>query len=100
MSKKMVVKRVCIEPDYAEGIKWRSRLWDIPESELMQRALTALAKGVIPSEHLLTESDRERMRQNMLKRWEEGRVVASSPNGKPTISRESVNEERINRLSG
>ena len=35
---KMALKKVWIDEDYSEGIAWYSRLWDIPESELMRRA--------------------------------------------------------------
>ena len=95
---KTVLKKVYIEPDYSEGIGWYSRLWDIPESELMSRALTALAKGAIPTQHLLTQDDRERMHRSLLKRWEEGQTVKSySSGGEPMMDRKSVNEERINR---
>ena len=92
---KMVLKKVYIESDHAEGIEWKSRIWDIPESELMSRALTALARGVIPTQHLLTQDDRERMRQSMLKRWEEGQTVKShSPGGEPIWDREALYRDR------
>jgi len=95
---KMVLKKVYIESDHAEGIEWKSRIWDIPESELMSRALTALARGVIPTEHLLTQDDRERMHRSLLKRWEEGETIKShSPSGERMVDRKSINEERINR---
>ena len=95
---KMVLKKVYIESDHAEGIGWYSRRWDIPESELMSRALTALARGAVPTEHLLTQDDRERMRQSLLKRWEEGQTIKSySPGGERMVDRKSINEERINR---
>ena len=99
MSKKMVLKKVWIDEDYSEGIAWYSRLWDIPESELMRRALTALATSGIPTERLLTQADRERMHRNLLKRWEEGQTFPS-PSGEPVMDRKSLNEERINRISG
>ena len=92
---KMVLKKVYIESDHAEGIEWYSRLWDIPESELMSRALTALARGVIPTQHLLTQDDRERMRQSLLKRWEEGQTVKSySPIGERMVDRETLYRDR------
>ena len=92
---KMVLKKVYINSDHSEGIGWYSRLWDIPESELMSRALTALARGVIPTEHLLTQDDRERMRQRLLKRWEEGQTVKSySPSGEPVWDREALYRDR------
>ena len=95
---KMVLKKVYIESDYSGGIGWYSRLWDIPESELMSRALTALAKGAIPTRHLLTQDDRERMHRSLLKRWEEGETIKSySPSGERMVDRKSINEERINR---
>ena len=95
---KTVLKKVYINSDHSKGIEWYSRRWDIPESELMSRALTALARGVIPTEHLLTQDDRERMRQSLLKRWEEGQTVKSySPGGERMVDRKSINEERINR---
>ena len=92
---KMVLKKVYINSDHSEGIGWYSRRWDIPESELMSRALTALARGVIPTEHLLTESDRERMRQSLLKRWEEGQTIQSySPSGERMVDRETLYRDR------
>ena len=95
---KTVLKKVYINSDHSEGIGWYSRRWDIPESELMSRALTALARGVIPTQHLLTQEDRERMRQSLLKRWEEGQTIQSySPSGERMVDRKSINEERINR---
>ena len=95
MAKKMVLKKVYIEPDCAERLKRKSRAWDIPESELMSRALTALARGVIPTEHLLTQDDRERMRQSLLKRLEEGQTIKShSPSGEPIWDREAIYRER------
>ena len=92
---KMVLKKVYIESDHAEGIGWYSRLWDIPESELMSRALTALARGAVPTQHLLTQDDRERMRQRLLKRWEEGQTVKShSPGGERMVDRETLYRDR------
>ena len=92
---KMVLKKVYIESDHAEGIEWKSRIWDIPESELMSRALTALARGVIPTEHLLTQDDRERMRQSLLKRWEEGQTIEShSPSGERMVDRKTLYRDR------
>ena len=92
---KTVLKKVYIESDHAEGIEWKSRIWDIPESELMSRALTALARGVIPTEHLLTQDDRERMRQSLLKRWEEGQTIQSySPSGERMVDREALYRDR------
>lgn len=88
---KMALKKVWIDEDYSEGIGWHSRLWDIPESELMRRALTALATSGIPTERLLTKADRERMHRNLLKRWEEGQTFAPSPNGEPVMDREALN---------
>ena len=87
---KTVLKKVWIDEDYSEGIGWYSRLWDIPESELMRRALTALATGGIPTERLLTQADRERMHRNLLKRWEEGQTFAPSSNGEPISDREAL----------
>ena len=91
----MVLKKVYIESDHAEGIEWKSRIWDIPESELMSRALTALARGVIPTEHLLTQDDRERMHRSLLKRWEEGQTIDSySPGGEPIWDRGAIYRDR------
>ena len=92
---KTALKKVYIESGHAEGIEWKSRIWDIPESELMSRALTALARGVIPTEHLLTQDDRERMHRSLLKRWEEGQTIKShSPGGEPIWDRETLYRER------
>ena len=92
---KTVLKKVYINSDHSEGIGWYSRLWDIPESELMSRALTALARGVIPTQHLLTQDDRERMRQSLLKRWEEGQTIKShSPSGERMVDREALYRDR------
>ena len=92
---KTVLKKVYIESDYSEGIGWYSRLWDIPESELMSRALTALARGVIPTQHLLTQDDRERMHRSLLKRWEEGQTIESySPGGERMVDRETLYRDR------
>ena len=92
---KMVLKKVYIESDHSGGIGWYSRLWDIPESELMSRALTALARGVIPTDHLLTQDDRERMHRSLLKRWEEGQTIKSySPSGERVVDRETLYRDR------
>ena len=92
---KTVLKKVYINSDHSKGIGWYSRLWDIPESELMSRALTALARGVIPTQHLLTQDDRDRMHRSLLKRWEEGQTVKShSPSGERIWDREAIYRER------
>ena len=92
---KTVLKKVYINSDHSEGIGWYSHIWDIPESELMSRALTALARGAIPTQHLLTQDDRERMHRSLLKRWEEGQTVKSySPGGERMMDRETLYRDR------
>ena len=100
MSKKMVLKKVWIDEDCAEKLKWQSRVWDIPESELMRRAVVALSKGVIPTERLLTEADRERMWREVMQTMEEGTLAPHTEPGEPTWDRESVYAERLDRLPG
>ena len=95
MAKKMVVKKVYIEPDCAERIKRKSRDWDIPESELIRRAVAALAKGVIPTEHLLTDSDRERMWREVVQTMEDGSLSPNTEPGEPIWDREAIYRDRI-----
>ena len=45
---KMALKKVCMGSDCAERLERKSRAWDIPESELIRRAVDALAKGASP----------------------------------------------------
>ena len=97
MSKKMVVKRVCIEPDYAERLKRKSRVWGIPESELIRRAVVALVKGEIPPERLLTESDRDRMWAEVMQTMKDGSLAPHTEPGEPIWDRESVYAERLDR---
>ena len=97
MSKKMVLKKVWIDEDCAEKLKWQSRVWDIPESELMRRAVVALSKGVIPTELLLTKSDRERMWREVMQTMEEGSLAPHTEPGEPIWDRESVYAERLDR---
>ena len=95
MAKKMALKKGCIEPDCAERLKRKSRDWDIPESELIRRAVVALTRGDIPSEHLLTESDRERMWREVMQTMEDGSLSPNTEPGEPIWDRESVYRDRI-----
>ena len=95
MAKKMVVKKVYIEPDCAERLKRKSRDWDIPESELIRRAVVALTRGNIPSEHLLTDSDRERMWREALRTMEDGSLSPNTEPGEPIWDREAIYRDRI-----
>ena len=83
-----------MDSDRAEGLKRKSRAWDIPESELIRRALAALARYVVPTEHPLTESDRERMWREALRTMEDGSLSPNTEPGEPIWDRESVYRDR------
>ena len=100
MAKKMILKKVYIEPDCAERLERKSRDWDIPESELIRRAVAALAKGAISTEHLLTDSDRERMWREVVQTMEDGSLSPNTEPGEPIWDRESIYAERLDRLPG
>ena len=94
MAKKMVLKKVYIESDCAERLKMKSRAWDIPESELIRRAVVALTRGDIPSEHLLTESDRKRMWREVMQTMEDGSLSPNTEPGEPIWDREAIYRDR------
>ena len=94
MAKKMALKKVYIEPDCAERLKRKSRDWDIPESELIRRAVDALARGAIPTERPLTDSDRERMRREALRTMEDGSLSPNTEPGEPIWDREAIYRDR------
>ena len=91
---KMALKKVYIDSDHAKGIGWYSRRWDIPESELIRRAVVALTRGDIPSEHLLTESDRKRMWREVMQTMEDGSLSPNTEPGEPIWDREAIYRDR------
>ena len=94
MAKKMALKKVYIEPDCAERLERKSRAWNIPESELIRRAVAALAKGAIPSERPLTDSDRERMWREVMQTMEDGSLSPNTEPGEPIWEREAIYQDR------